>query len=500
MKRDVVIIGTGLGGLACGYILARNGRNVLLLEQGKQPGGCMQSYPREGLAFDTGFHYVGGLDEGQSLHAAFQYLGLLDLPWHRLDADGFDRVTVGGRTFVFAGGYDAFVRRLAEDFPSARTALQQYADMLKRASTWQFAALDPHGEEALAFVSKLMETSAWHYLNETFRDPLLINVLSGTSLKMELRKESLPLFTFLHGNGSFIESSWRLQGDGSQIVRRLADGIRRQGGTITCNAQVQELVEREGKVVYATCSNGERYEADTFICDIHPAQVCRIVKQSSLMKPAYRQRIGHLENTFGMFTLSLAIPPGHLRYFNYNRYIYREPDVWNSHTDTTRPGGVLLSCRVPEDGSDYTRQVDLLTPMRWEQCDAWERTRPGRRGQAYEAMKERMAAGCMELAAGFLPGLKERCRGYTSTPLTWRDYTLTPQGSAYGVRKDCRNPLVTMLSVRTPIPNLLLTGQNLMLHGVHGVTMTAFHTCAEVLGREAVWKIVGNEEQNKIGQ
>ena len=77
--------------------------------------------------------------------------------------------------------------------------------------------------------------------------------------------------------------------------------------------------------------------------------------------------------------------------------------------------------------------------------------------------------------------------------LTWRDYTLTPDGSAYGVRKDFSNPLLTMLSPRTPIPNLLLTGQNLMLHGVHGVTLTAFHTCAEVLGKEAMWKIVGNK-------
>jgi all-trans-retinol 13,14-reductase len=49
-----------------------------------------------------------------------------------------------------------------------------------------------------------------------------------------------------------------------------------------------------------------------------------------------------------------------------------------------------------------------------------------------------------------------------------------------------------MLSPRTPIPNLLLTGQSLMLHGVQGVTMTAFHTCAEVVGKEAIWHIVGH--------
>ena len=61
MKYDVIIIGSGLGGLECGYILARQGKRVLILEQGNQPGGCLQSYKRKGMSFDTGFHYVGGL-------------------------------------------------------------------------------------------------------------------------------------------------------------------------------------------------------------------------------------------------------------------------------------------------------------------------------------------------------------------------------------------------------------------------------------------------------
>lgn len=490
MKYDVIIIGSGLGGLECGYILARHGRRVLVLEQGVVPGGCLQSYRRRELTFDTGFHYVGGLDEGQSLYTAFKYLGLLDLPWHRLNAGGFDRVTIGGRTFTFAEGYDEFARRLSEEFPSERKALSRYADLLRRASAQQFASLNPQADALSSFSSELMETGAWQYLNDNFRNPLLINVLSGTSLKMELRKESLPLFTFLHGNAGFIESSWRLKGDGSQIVNTLAEGIRVQGGEIICHAKVQELVEKDGKLVCAVCSNGERYESCLFISDIHPAQTCGLVRQSSLMKPAYRSRINNLENTFGMFTVSLRIRPCGLRYFNDNHYIYRKSNVWDFYGDNACVGGVLVSCRVPEDGSEYTQQVDLLTPMRWEQCKPWNYTQAGKRDGDYKAMKKRMADECIKLAERVLPGLKELSRSYTSTPLTWRDYTLTPEGSAYGIRKDFHEPLLTMLSPRTPIPNLLLTGQNLMLHGVHGVTMTAFHTCAEVLGKEAIWEIV----------
>lgn len=491
MKYDAVIIGSGLGGLECAHILSKAGMSVLLLERGTQAGGCLQSYRRLGLAFDTGFHYVGGLDEGQSLHSAFRHLGLLRLPWQRLD-NHFDRVTIGNQTINFAQGYDAFVETLTAAFPAERDALNKYADMLKQCGEQQFDALNPQtGESSL--LSRLFETSAYQYLTETFHDPLLINVLCGTSLKMELRKESLPLFTFAHGNGSFIESSWRLKGDGSLIVNSLVDGIRMHGGEIICNTEVRELVEKDGKLMHAVCSNGEIYEGNIFISNIHPAVTCNLVKQSSRMKKVYRSRITHLENTFGMFTVSLRIKPQTLRYFNWNQYIYKEPDVWAFHLKNNPVSGVLVSCRIPEDGSKYVQQVDLLTPMNWSECEQWSHTEVGRRGEDYKAMKKRVADECITLAERFIPGLRDRITGcYTSTPLTYRNYTLTPEGSAYGLRKDFRNPIITLLSPRTPIPNLLLTGQNLMLHGLHGVTMTALFTCAEVLGKEPIWNIVKN--------
>ncbi len=491
MKYDAVIIGSGLGGLECAHILSKAGMSVLLLERGTQAGGCLQSYRRHGLAFDTGFHYVGGLDKGQSLHSAFRHLGLLRLPWQRLD-NHFDQVTIGNQTFNFAQGYDAFVETLTAAFPAERDALNKYADMLKQCGEQQFDALNPQTGES-SVLSRFFETSAYQYLTETFHDPLLINVLCGTSLKMELRKESLPLFTFAHGNGSFIESSWRLKGDGSLIVNSLADGIRMHGGEIICNAEVQELVEKDGKLVHAVCSNGEIYEGTIFISNIHPAVTCNLVKQSSRMKKVYRSRITHLENTFGMFTVSLRIKPQTLRYFNWNQYIYKEPDVWAFHLKNNPVSGVLVSCRIPEDGSKYVQQVDLLTPMNWSECEQWSHTEVGRRGEDYKAMKKRVADECITLAERFIPGLRDRITGcYTSTPLTYRNYTLTPEGSAYGLRKDFRNPMITLLSPRTPIPNLLLTGQNLMLHGLHGVTMTALFTCAEVLGKEPIWNIVKN--------
>ena len=82
---DAVVIGSGLGGLLSGVILSRAGYRVTVLEKAAQPGGCLQTFVREGLRFDTGFHSVTGLEEGGPLERIFRPLGLMDLPWERVE-------------------------------------------------------------------------------------------------------------------------------------------------------------------------------------------------------------------------------------------------------------------------------------------------------------------------------------------------------------------------------------------------------------------------------
>ena len=430
----------------------------------------MQSYHRDGFSFDTGFHYVGGLAEGQSLHGVFSHLGLMDLPWVRLDAEGFDLVTIGHQTFPMAEGYDHFAETLSEYFPKEKDALRQYVNLMRN--------LPP--------LEKIGPINAYDWLTSLFHDPLLINVLSGSAMKMELHRESLPLFTFAHGMSSYISSSWRLRGGGHQLVRSLVSDIQRLGGKVICRAEVNRLVEKDGRVVAAGCPGGRVYEGDVFISDVHPQVTFEWLGDSKLLKPTFRRRINALENSFGMFTVSLVLKEGALPYFNHNKYIYKQPDVWTFHSDTGSIGGVMVSCRVPESGSD-ARQIDLMTPVSWKLFEPWSDTTVGHRDETYEMLKNHLADECIRLAERGVPGLHGMVeKRYTNTPLTYRDYTLTPCGSAYGVRKDYRNPLLTMLSPRTPIPNLLLTGQNLILHGVEGVTRTALMTCGELLGKDYI--------------
>lgn len=505
--QKVIIIGSGLGGLVCAHILASEGYRVLVLEREAQAGGCMQSYRRRGVELDTGFHYVGGLDPGQSLHEPFRMLGLLKLPWVRMDTDCFDRIHINGESYDFAQGYDRFVETLASRFPSQRQALQEYVEMLKRSSREQYDWIKPDnaGDSSNAIAEQTylpaFQTPAWKWLHDHFSDERLINVLSGNATRIELRRDTLPLFTLSHINSSYIASAWRLAGSGKLIVDSLAKDIRDNGGEILCNKEVTKLTTRDGRIATAQTADGETYEADIFISDAHPAVTASLVDNNGLVLKRLKRRFAMLENTFGMLTVSLVLKPGSLPYVGHNDYIYNTSDIWGC-TDSGAPhpvNAVMVSYRSPEGKpEDKAQVVDLMTPISWDECRPWEATTSGRRGKDYDDWKQSKADECVRLAQTVIPGLTDMVETrYVSTPLTYRDYTLTPQGSAYGVRKDCANPLMTIVSSRTPASNLMLTGQSLLLHGVEGVTVTALVTCSKIIGKQRLWEKLGMTSNNK---
>jgi len=367
MKYDAVIIGSGLGGLQCPYILARHGLKVCLVEKNRQPGGCLQTFRRGEHIFDTGFHYVGGLADGQPLNRLLRYFGLTDLPWIQLDESGFDEVILNGAPNMFASGYDRFVDTMAQQFPHERYNLQKFAQLMQNVSEHIFDSMQGK-KDVNSYGTALFSKSAFDYLASTFTDPLIRSVLSGTSLKMELIPQTLPLYVFAQINGSYIQSAWRLAGGASQIVNSLTGKIRSFGGDILLNAEVTSLTEDNGKITAAVINRSEKIEARYFIAGIHPLATFALIPESRRLRNIYRRRIAQMTNTYGIFTVNIILKKHSLPYLNRNIYVLNTDDLWK-YSDY-KPENVntcaMVSFRPPEDGSGYTGNVDVLTPMYWD--------------------------------------------------------------------------------------------------------------------------------------
>jgi all-trans-retinol 13,14-reductase len=479
-KYDVIIIGSGFGGLQCACILSKQGFNVCVLEKNSQLGGCLQSFKRGDMELDTGFHYVGGLDEGQPLRRLFDYFGLMNLPWHRLDNDGFDEIIIDNRSFMYTNGYENFAEALSQKFPKEKDGLNKYAAFLKKVSDNVLNIFD--GGQAADFSKYLFTSSAYDYLKSITKDPLLVDVLSGALLKMEPYPVALPLYTFAQINSSFVQSAYRLKGRSSMIADTLAAHIKVNGGVCLTDSEVTRLVENNRKITAVEVNKTDCLTADYVVSDIHPANLIALIDENACIRNVYRERINCLRNSQGMFTAHFVLKKNSIPYLNRNLFVYDKCNLWDN-IEMQENKCAFVSFKVPEDGSPFTRNIDVLTPLFWKEVVLWENTQTGRRGKDYLSFKKQKAAGCLEFISNHIPNIKDSVEAvYTSTPLTYRDYTGAPHGSAYGICKDYNNPLETMLSPRTPVSNLFMTGQNQNLHGMLGVSVTSLLTCAQISG------------------
>ena len=82
---DAVVIGSGIGGLACAALMSRAGKRVLVLEQHYIAGGCTHAFEEHGYEFDTGIHYIGNIEKRK------KYLRLITRPGDEIEWDQMGR-------------------------------------------------------------------------------------------------------------------------------------------------------------------------------------------------------------------------------------------------------------------------------------------------------------------------------------------------------------------------------------------------------------------------
>jgi all-trans-retinol 13,14-reductase len=492
MKQfDVVIIGSGLGGLACGTILAKEGYKVCILEKNKQIGGTLQTFVRDRIIFDSGVHYVGGLDKGQNLHTLFRYLGIMDkLKLRKMDEDGFDTILFEGdpREYRYAQGYENFIRILLRDFPDEEEAIRNYCDGIKDVCS-KFPLYNLRSGDYFEKVG-VLEIDTQRFLESITPNKRLQNVLAGTSLLYAGVPDKTPLYVHALVINSYIESSWRFVDGGSQIARHLSREIVSREGVILKHKDVVKLKEEGGKLAYAETAEGERFYGSLFISNVHPTRTIEMT-ETDLLKKAFRTRLKSLDNSISTFYVNIVLKKNTFKYVNHNFYYFAENDAWCvlNYTAENWPRGYAMFFTASSKGNEeYADAVTLMTYMRFEDVAQWTETfntvsKEESRGEEYEAFKIRKAEKLFDLVEKRFPGFKDCIESYyTATPLSVRDYIGTHDGSLYGIVKDYREPLKTFISPRTKIPNLFLTGQNLNLHGVLGVTVSAVLTCSEILG------------------
>ena len=497
-KQKVIIIGSGLGGLSCGVVLTKNGYDVTVLEQGAQIVGCLQCFSRRGARFETGMHFIGSAAEGQTLDRLLQYLEVKkDIRLAPLDAGGYEVVALNGRRYRFATGREAFIEQMAGYFPHQRDHLVRYFDLVERVAGASTLHSLKHAESDAAINTEYQLRSVNEVVDEVITDPELAKVLVGTLPLYAAERDKTPFSTHAFIMDFYNQSAFRIVGGSDGIARSMADTIRRYGGQVLTHRRVTKILCDDTHATGVEVNGHEVLAADYVISDAHPMRTLEVI-DSKLIRPAFRARINAIPQTVGSFSVYLDFKEGAVPYQNYNFYGYNSDTPWGceQYDEASWPKGYLYMHFSQEEHPQYAKTGVILSYMQMGEVAQWAGTQVGRRGADYEAFKQRKAERLLDSVERQFPGLRASIKHYyTSTPLTYQDYTGTEGGGMYGVARDIHLGAACRVPHRTKIPNVLQAGQNINSHGILGVIVGTIVTCSEFLTAEKIYQqiIAANE-------
>jgi len=478
---DVLILGAGLAGLQCGVILSRHGYKVGVIEKNRHIGGTLQSFSFNGCDFATGLHYIGSLNPGQTLHRLFSYFNLFEgITYHRMDSEGFDVFKIDGKTYSFPQGWEAFRHYLHGCFPEERRAIDQYILAVEKVLEEQpLFELNEAGN--LLQEKPSQSVNAWEFICSLTSNHTLRQVLSALNFVYAGDKEATPWYVHALINHYFVSSSYRVVGSSDQIPQRLKSEIEKQHGQVITHQEVDQFVLEDGKLLGVRCSNGNRFYADHIISNIHPATTMGLLEEGQIKK-SFRKRLETKTDTLSAFALYIQLKPGKFPYRNHNYNYYEKSDVWyaSRYDAENWPEHFFMHFPIDTPDARWVDHLSVVTHMRFEEVEKWKYLSTADRSPEYQKFKKEKAEKLLKLVLKEFPELDELIVSYTAaTPLTFRDYVGSPTGSMYGTLRDYKNPLTSYVAARTKIPNLYFTGQNLNLHGVMGVSISALVTCSE---------------------
>ena len=491
MCKNVVIIGSGLGGLVSGVILAKNGYKVTVLEQSSQIGGCLQCFTRRGVKFETGMHFIGSADQGQTLHRLMRFLEIGDkVELSRLDSDAYDIVCIDGQRFSIPFGREAFISRMTDYFPAQHDNIVRYYDLVEKvagASSLHSLRFD-HTDHATSAEYQLKAVN--EVIDSVITDPMLAKVLVGNLPLYAAERDKTPFSTLAFIMDFYNQSAYRVVGGSDHIATALQQVIENYGGEVLTRRKVTRIACDEERAVGVEVNEDEFIPADYVVSDAHPLRTLDLL-DTKLIRPAFRQRIQAIRQGIGCFSLYLHFKDNTVPYLNSNFYGYEYGTPWGceDYDDQTWPKGYLYMHLCHRQNPQFAQTGVILSYMHFKEVEAWKGTSVGRRGEDYEQFKAAKTERLLSVVERQLPGLRQQIQHvYSSTPLTYLDYTGTEEGAMYGIAKDVRLGAACRVPHRTRIPNLLLTGQNINSHGMLGVIVGSIVSTGEILKPETIYK------------
>lgn len=504
---DVVVIGSGIGGLTAASLLARHDhRRVLVLERHYTPGGFTHVFKRTGYEWDVGVHYIGDTAPGRPVRRMFDRLTDGRLEWADM-GDVYDRIVIDGDIYDFPAGRDAFRERLVDHFPRETGAIDRYLGLVDRTARRMglyFAEKVVPGPIATVF-GRLMRWPALRLARRTTLDVLrgltddarLIGVLTGQygdyglpPGRSSFAMHAVVVKHYMHGGAYPV-------GGASRIAAEIMPGVERRGGAVLTRAEVDGILVEDDRAVGVRLRDGVEVRANTVISDAG----ARITFGRLLPEPVRRrarlgERLAALEPSVAHVCLHLGLnrTAEQLELPRHNLWVFPDHDHdRNIARFTENPEAPLPvtfvsfpSAKDPDFEDRYPGRatIEAVTLAPWPWFERWSDTRWRHRGDDYEALKAQLAERLLGVVTEHLPQVAAHVdHAELSSPLSTRRFAGHPTGEIYGIAHTPERFDARWLKPRTPVPGLYLAGADVSTAGVAGAMFGGAMTASAILGR-----------------
>ena len=492
--NQAVIIGSGISGLTAALLLRRHGYEVLVVEQQTQAGGALHRFKRQGVSFDVGFHYTGGLGEGEILRTLWRYCGIeshiqaIAFPDYAADCIRVDDLPTPVRAYF---SYNKFAEELYSLFPQEKEGITKFFQAIRKSSD-----INPFYNMSQPLTSFLRELAFPEqttlgdlirscttnvYLQAVLSHPVYLHGVEPDSIGLTMHASvAHPVYTGMH----------TVNGGGQAIADAYLGKLKDAGVEVLTNTQVEHILTDNGKVTGIATSRGE-YPASDVIFTGHPSLLPDLVTTKALRK-VYCNRLKEMTNTPSMFIVFGAVRDGQYNpQLHWNNYYALHKGLNIHGIESTRPEDCFFvsSCGLRDSNDDAqigkNQGVILMRPAFWEESAAFDMGRK-KRTPEYHSWKEeegkKLTASVNRKWDGLLDGFQII---NTASPLTFRDELKYVRGSAYGVQHSTKQFAV---GARTKLPGLWLSGQSTLMPGIMGAALSALITVGGMVGLESLWE------------